>query len=150
VIAEWLDAELVESDWRPIDLRMGVHFGNAIDFADGSKREVPVERGEDQTARLVADALDTEEDGQGGSSLVFVNSRRNAESSARKLTDVTGPRLTDDERDQLRELADEIRSGSDTDTASDLADAVEQGLPSTTRGSGARTAPASRTRSATA
>ena len=127
VIAEWLDAELVESDWRPIDLRMGVHFGNAIDFADGSKREVPVERGEDQTARLVADALDTEEDGQGGSSLVFVNSRRNAESSARKLTDVTGPRLTDDERDQLRELADEIRSGSDTDTASDLADAVEQG-----------------------
>jgi len=127
VIAEWLDAELVESDWRPIDLRMGVHFGNAIDFADGSKREVPVERGEDQTARLVADALDTEEDGQGGSSLVFVNSRRNAESSARKLTDVTGPRLTDDERDRLRELAEEIRSGSDTDTASDLADAVEQG-----------------------
>ncbi|PHQ39855.1 ski2-type helicase [Halorubrum persicum] len=127
VIAEWLDAELVESDWRPIDLRMGVHFGNAVDFVDGSKREVPVERGEDQTARLVADALDTEEDGRGGSSLVFVNSRRNAESSARKLTDVTGSRLSDDERDQLRELADEIRSGSDTDTAADLADAVERG-----------------------
>ncbi|MFC7187502.1 ATP-dependent DNA helicase [Halorubrum yunnanense] len=127
VIAEWLDAELVESDWRPIDLRTGVHFGNAIDFADGSKREVPVERGEDQTARLVADALDTEEDGQGGSSLVFVNSRRNAESSARKLTDVTDSRLTDDERDSLRELAEEIRGVSDTDTSEDLADAVAQG-----------------------
>ena len=127
VIADWLDAELVESDWRPIDLRMGVHFGNAVDFADGSKREVPVERGEDQTARLVADALDTEEDGQGGSSLVFVNSRRNAESSARKLTDVTGSRLTDDERDRLRELADEIRGVSDTDASEDLADAVERG-----------------------
>ena len=127
VIADWLDAELVESDWRPIDLRMGVHFGNAVDFADGSKREVPVERGEDQTARLVADALDTEEDGQGGSSLVFVNSRRNAESSARKLTDVTGKRLTDDERDRLRELADEIRGVSDTDASEDLADAVERG-----------------------
>ena len=127
VIAEWLDAELVESDWRPIDLRMGVHFGNAVDFADGSKREVPVERGEDQTARLVADALDTEEDGQGGSSLVFVNSRRNAESSARKLTDVTGPRLTDDERGRLRDLAEEIRGVSDTDTSEDLADAVAQG-----------------------
>lgn len=127
VIADWLDAGLVESDWRPIDLRMGVHFGNAIDFADGSKREVPVERGEDQTARLVADALDTEEDGQGGSSLVFVNSRRNAESSARKLTDVTGSRLTDEERDRLRELAEEIRGVSDTDTSEDLADAVEQG-----------------------
>ncbi|MDB2261245.1 ATP-dependent DNA helicase [Halorubrum ezzemoulense] len=127
VIADWLDAELVESDWRPIELHTGVQFGNAINFDDGSQREVPVERGEDQTARLVADALDTEEDGQGGSSLVFVNSRRNAESSARKLTDVTGPRLTGDERDRLRELAEEIRGVSDTDTSEDLADAVEEG-----------------------
>ncbi|MEZ3165275.1 ATP-dependent DNA helicase [Halorubrum sp. RMP-47] len=127
VIADWLDAELVESDWRPIELHTGVHFGNAINFDDGSQREVPVERGEDQTAKLVGDALDTEEDGQGGSSLVFVNSRRNAESSARKLTDVTGPRLTGDERDRLRELADEIRGVSDTDTSEDLADAVQQG-----------------------
>ncbi|SDF83581.1 helicase [Halorubrum xinjiangense] len=127
VIANWLDAELVESDWRPIELRTGVHFGNAINFDDGSQREVPVERGEDQTARLVADALDTEEDGQGGSSLVFVNSRRNAESSARKLGEVTAPRLTGDERDRLRELAEEIRGVSDTDTSEDLADAVEQG-----------------------
>ena len=127
VIADWLDAELVESDWRPIELRTGVHFGSAINFDDGSQREVPVERGEDQTAKLVGDALDTEEDGQGGSSLVFVNSRRNAESSARKLTDVTGPRLTGDERDRLRELAEEIRRVSDTDTSEDLADAVEEG-----------------------
>ncbi|GAA0518685.1 helicase [Halorubrum aquaticum] len=127
VIADWLDAELVESEWRPIDLRIGVHFGNAINFDDGSQREVPVDRGEEQTARLVADALDTEEDGQGGSSLVFVNSRRNAESSARKLADVTGPRLTSDERDRLRELAEEVRGVSDTDTSEDLADAVERG-----------------------
>ena len=127
VIADWLDAELVESEWRPIELRTGVHFGNAINFDDGSQREVPVERGEDQTAKLVGDALDTEEGGQGGSSLVFVNSRRNAESSARKLTDVTGTRLTDDERADLRDLADEIRGVSDTETSEDLADAVEKG-----------------------
>ena len=127
VIAEWLDAELVESDWRPIDLRTGVHYGNAINFHDGSQREVPVEGTNDQTAALVADALDTEEGGQGGSSLVFVNSRRNAESAARRLTGVTGPRLTDDERDRLRELAEELRGVSDTETSEDLAEAVEQG-----------------------
>ncbi|ELZ38480.1 ATP-dependent DNA helicase [Halorubrum tebenquichense] len=127
VIADWLDAELVESDWRPIELHTGVHFGNAINFDDGSQREVPVERGEDQTAKLVGDALDTEEGGQGGSSLVFVNSRRNAESSARKLGEVTSSRLTGEERDRLRDLAEEIRGVSDTDTSEDLADAVEQG-----------------------
>ena len=127
VIADWLDAELVESEWRPIDLRIGVHFGNAINFDDGSQREVEVGRGEAGTARLVADALDTEEDGQGGSSLVFVNSRRNAESAARTLADVTGSRLTSGERDRLRELAEAVRDVSDTDTATDLAEAVERG-----------------------
>ncbi len=127
VIADWLDAELVESDWRPIDLRMGVHYGNAINFDDGSQTEVRVEGADDQTAALVGDALDTEEDGQGGSSLVFVNSRRNAESAARRLTDVTGSRLTADERDALRDLAADLRDVSDTDTSEDLATAVERG-----------------------
>jgi helicase len=110
-IADWLDAALVESDWRPIALRTGVHYGNAIDFDDGSTQEVRVDRGEDATARLVADALDTEADGRGGSSLVFVNCER----------------LTADERDRLRELAETVREASDADTASDLADVVERG-----------------------
>ena len=126
-IADWLDAALVESDWRPIALHTGVHYGNAIDFDDGSKHEVRVDRGEETTARLVADALDTEADGRGGSSLVFVNSRRNAESAARTLADVTRERLTADERDQLRALAETVREASDADTASDLADVVERG-----------------------
>ncbi|TKX82759.1 ski2-type helicase, partial [Halorubrum sp. SS5] len=56
-----------------------------------------------------------------------VNSRRNAESAARKLGEVTGSRLTGEERDRLRELAEEIRGVSDTDTSEDLADAVERG-----------------------
>jgi len=119
-IADWLDAALVESDWRPIALRTGVHYGNAIDFDDGSTQEVRVDRGEDATARLVADALDTEADGRGGSSLVFVN-------SARTLAEVTRERLTADERDRLRELAETVREASDADTASDLADVVERG-----------------------
>ncbi|MFB6178022.1 MAG: ATP-dependent DNA helicase [Halobaculum sp.] len=127
-IAEWLDAELVESDWRPIDLRMGVHYGNAINFADGDQREVPVGSGEKPTAALVGDALDeTDEGGNRGSSLVFVNSRRNAESAANRLGDVTRKRLTAGEQNDLRELADEIRDVSDTDTSEDLADCVEKG-----------------------
>jgi helicase len=121
-VAAWLDAELVESDWRPIDLRMGVHYGNAITFADDSQREVPVGRGKRQTAALVADTID-----EGGSSLVFVNSRRNAESAADRLADVVGPRLDDDERTSLRELAAEVRDVSDTETSDDLAALVAEG-----------------------
>jgi helicase len=120
-IADWLDAGLVDSDWRPIDLRMGVHYGNAITFDDGSQREVPVE-GKRQTPALVADTLD-----EGGSTLVFVNSRRNAEAAARRLREVTATHLTDDEKRELNDLAEEIEGVSDTETSTDLARVVRQG-----------------------
>ncbi|WP_435184150.1 ATP-dependent DNA helicase [Halobellus sp. EA9] len=130
VVAEWLDAELVESAWRPIDLRMGVHYGNAITFDDGSQREVPVGSGERPTAALVDDALAGDDGADGddqGSSLVFVNSRRNAEAAAKRLKDVTATHLTDDERGRLAELATEIRDVSDAETSDTLADCVAKG-----------------------
>jgi helicase len=120
-IADWLDAELVDSTWRPIDLRRGVHYGNAISFADGEKREVPVETGK-QTAALVKDTL-----AEDGSTLVFVNSRRNAEAEAARLADAVEPSLDATERTRLAEIAGEIRNVSDTETSRDLADAVEDG-----------------------
>ncbi|MFB6250269.1 MAG: ATP-dependent DNA helicase [Halobellus sp.] len=132
-VAEWLDAELVESTWRPIDLQMGVHYGNAISFDNGSQREVPVESGGRPTAALVDDALAGDDDvaaevgDDQGSSLVFVNSRRNAEASAKRLRDVTATHLTDDERGRLAELATEIRDVSDAETSDTLADCVAKG-----------------------
>ena len=143
VIAEWLDAELVDAEWRPIELRTGVHYGNAVTFDDGSQREVPVSSGGRPTAALVDDALagdasesadadgsesstDDPDDDQ-GSSLVFVNSRRNAEAAAKRLSGVTDAHLTDDERGRLAELAAEIRDVSDTETSDTLADCVAEG-----------------------
>jgi helicase len=121
-IADWLDAELVESDWRPVDLRTGVHYGDALHFDDGEQVSLPVGRGERQTVALVRDALD-----DGGSSLVFVNSRRNAESAADRLGDAVESELDPEDRATLRTVAAEIRGVDDTDTSSDLADCVERG-----------------------
>ena len=121
-LAEWLDAALVDSDWRPIDLKKGVHYGQALHLEDGSQSELPVRNSEKPTAAIVRDTLEDE-----GSTLVFVNSRRNAEAAAGRLGSTVEPHLTPDERDRLAEIADEIRDVSDTDTSDDLADAVEQG-----------------------
>jgi helicase len=120
-IADWLDAELVDSDWRPIDLKTGVHYGQAVHYDDGTQAELSVGSGS-QTAAVVADTLKDE-----GSTLVFVNSRRNAEASARRLADVTGGTLSPDERERLADVAEEIRGASDTQTSDDLADAVAKG-----------------------
>jgi len=121
-LAGWLDAELVDSDWRPIELRKGVHYGDALHLEDGSQQRVPVNNSEEQTAALVRNTLEDD-----GSTLVFVNSRRNAEAAARRLSATTDDELTDDEREQLAEVAAEIRDVSDTDTSDDLADAVAKG-----------------------
>ncbi|MEF8869230.1 MAG: ATP-dependent DNA helicase [Haloarculaceae archaeon] len=131
-LAEWLDAGLVDSDWRPIELRKGVHYGQALHFDDGSQRELRVKSDEKPTAAIVRDTLQDEhdEDGnvtEGGSTLVFVNSRRNAEAAARRLASTTAEGLDAEEVAALQEVAEEIRSVSDTETSEDLADAVEQG-----------------------
>ena len=130
VVAEWLDAELVDSDWRPIELKKGVHYGSALHFesegedgeVEGDEVEVRPRNGEKAEAALVRDALE-----DGGSSLVFVNSRRNAEAAARRLGETVGPFRTDAEQERCEELAAEIRDVSDTETSDDLADAVADG-----------------------
>ncbi|MFC7229122.1 ATP-dependent DNA helicase [Salinirubellus salinus] len=132
-LAGWLDAELVDSEWRPIDLRKGVHYGQALHFDDGSQRELRVKSSERATEAIVRDTLqdDVDEDGEvveaGGSSLVFVNSRRNAESAAKRLANTTVDHLDGDEVARLQAVSEEIRGVSDTETSDDLADCVAKG-----------------------
>jgi len=121
-LADWLDAKLVDSTWRPIELQKGVHYGQALHLEDGSQRELRVRNGERPTAGIVRNTVE-----DGGSTLVFVNSRKNAEAAARRLASTTRNFLDDDERAALADVAAEIRNVSDTETSDDLADAVEQG-----------------------
>ncbi|MDR9430447.1 MAG: ATP-dependent DNA helicase [Natronomonas sp.] len=122
VMAEWLDAALVDSAWRPIELKTGVQYGQALHFGDGSQRELRVGSNEKPTEAIVRDTL-----AEGGSTLVFVNSRRNAEGAAKRLANTSRDGLDDEERERLAELAEEIRGVSDTETSEDLANCVEEG-----------------------
>jgi len=121
-LATWLDAGLVDSDWRPIDLQKGVHYGQALHLEDGSQQRLSVQNNEKQTAAIVRDTLADD-----GSTLVFVNSRRNAEAAAGRLANTVRPHLSDEERARLADIAEEIRDVSDTETSDDLADAVADG-----------------------
>jgi helicase len=76
-LAKWLDAALITSEWRPVDLREGVYYQGKIRFGN-SEREVPSPKKDDDLNLL----LDTAE--EGGQCLVFVSSRRSAEAFAKK------------------------------------------------------------------
>jgi helicase len=102
-IADWLDADLVADDWRPVDLRVGVHADKAVRFDDGTTRSVPVpdaaQNGDvatETTAALVTDVVDpcsagsrtataSDDAAVGGGALAFVRSRREAEALAERL-----------------------------------------------------------------
>ena len=87
-LAEWLNAELVRSDWRPTKLKEGVYLDWEIRFDDGTSHAVSESK--DEIWSLISDAI-----AGGGQCLVFVNARRSTESLAvkyskemKKLTDV--------------------------------------------------------------
>ncbi len=118
-LADWLDAELVRSDWRPISLREGAYLDGRITFDDRTVKDVPP--GEDGISSLVMQTVS-----EGGQCLVFVNSRRSTEAEAVRLSShlrpVAGRALADSERAQLegdaettaigRKLASCVASGT--------------------------------------
>ncbi len=91
-LADWLDAKLVTSDWRPVPLREGVYVDGEIFFTDNSKKKL--EEDESPVKEIVKDAING-----GGQCLVFVNTRKSSESLALelgKLTKVLRPRFADE------------------------------------------------------
>ena len=134
-IAAWLDAELVESTWRPVSLRTGVYDDDGgVAFDDGSTLAVDVpppgpndDRDTEVTAALVADAVD-----DGGQCLAFVRSRREAESLAARLAEEPalreryGEGANDDP--PVPRLAAAVRDRGGTETGRRLATAVGAGV----------------------
>jgi helicase len=108
-LAGWLDAETITSSWRPVDLRPGIFHRGRILFPDG-ERQVPSQSKFDDL-NLVLDTLQ-----EGGQCLVFVASRRNAESFARKAAGALGPQEGDPGH-----LSDQLRSMAETEVERDLA-----------------------------
>lgn len=74
-MAEWLDAELVVSDFRPVKLLQGLFNNELIKFKNDER-----ERSASDLKHLCEKVIS-----EGKQSLVFVNSRRSAESVAEKL-----------------------------------------------------------------
>lgn len=101
-IASWLNAELVESEWRPVKLREGVYHAGEILFTDSSKRSVDASYA-NEALNL---ALDTVK--EGGQSLVFVNTRRGAERFATEAAPKVKRLLSEVEKAELKEIAQRV------------------------------------------
>jgi len=113
-IAGWLDASLVESEWRPVELRRGVASNGRVEFDDGTKVGYDTDAGS-ETEALVKETVE-----DGGQALVFVNSRRSAEATAERLADLSLGNAGESER--------RVHSSATTETGERLADCLAGGV----------------------
>ena len=115
VLARWMDAELVTSEWRPVDLRQGVFYNGKIRFHEVSRPVENVSKFED--LNLCVDTIN-----EGGQCLVFVSSRKNAEAFAKRAA--AALKL---ESPELKDLSGKIQKLAETDNDKLLAACVESG-----------------------
>jgi replicative superfamily II helicase len=98
-LATWLKAELIKSDWRPVDLKEGCYVDKEIVYKNNERKSVKYSSKE-PVFNLVSDVLD-----DGGQCLIFLNTRKNAESQAEKLSMMLQNRYSQEELDKFNKVA---------------------------------------------
>ena len=108
-VAEWLGADHIASDFRPVPLKLGVYYDGRITFTDLSVREIPAPG--EAVPRLVRSVVE-----EGGQALVFVNSRKSSEQLAEALIPTVRGLLSPEERTRAKAAAAELSTVSDEET----------------------------------
>jgi helicase len=118
-IAEWLDATLVQSDFRPVPLRRGIAIDKEIEWEDGEKKSL----GLSGVEGIATDNLPEQ-------CLVFVGTRRAAEAQARNLGRLIGGKINSEDMEKLKSYADRIKQGADevTSVDSNLSKLITKGV----------------------
>lgn len=122
-IADWLHAKAVVSDFRPVPLRKGVYAGEEVMFAGGTSLPTSPYP-EPPLALALATAA------EGGSSLLFVSTRRSAQALAKRLAKHMRGLLTEGEVEGLAELSDQVRGAlaEPTRICRELSECVRAGV----------------------
>ncbi len=105
-ISRWLNAEYVSTPWRPVKLVEGVMYPSGksyvVTFKDGTTKRV---KGDDPIEAYTMDSVS-----RGGQVLVFRNSRRNAEGTAKSIS------LKFKDSEELNDLSREVLEVEDAGT----------------------------------
>jgi len=131
-LGAWLNARVIESDFRPVKLWRGIYFDGEISF-EGKRQELA---GRPPASVLLA----TDTIKNGGQSLVFVNTRKGAEAESEKLGMAIGKVLTGLEKEKLEKISDKILGVFDPPTVQckRLSDSVRNGAAFHHAGLGAK------------
>jgi helicase len=121
-IAEWLKADYVTTEWRPIPLKEGVLLNDEIQFRDGDARKI--EKKTKNTAINLA--LNTVK--FGGQALIFASTRKNAVTLANRVAGEVEEVLSKSVKRALENESERILvAGERTRISESLAELVKRG-----------------------
>jgi helicase len=122
-LADWLKAEHITTEWRPVTLKEGVVWQNEIIFKDGSAVKVDT-HSKDPAINLAAHVVKL-----GGQALVFASTRKNAVGHAKKAASEMEPLLSKLMKRALESLSEQIATtGEHTRVGDALAEVVRNGV----------------------
>lgn len=120
--AEWLNANSITTEWRPVVLKEGVARQNEILFKDGGATKIEKQ----STNPAVNLALHIV--GSGGQALIFASTRRNSVSLAKKASFEVNSRLSKPLKRFLQRLSEQILTAGERTRIGDLlAELVKRG-----------------------
>jgi len=100
-MADWMEAQLLVSNFRPVPLKEGVFTENSIHWEDGVLNLKGKSEG---LMGLVEDGLE-----RGFQTQIFANTRREAETQAEASGKIVKNFLTKNESEKLKEISEKIR-----------------------------------------
>lgn len=120
--AEWLKANYITTEWRPVVLKEGVARQNEILFKDGGATKIE-KRSKNQAMNLALHIVRS-----GGQALIFAATRKNSVSLAKKASVEVNSLLSKPLKRLLERLAEQILVAGERTRISDLlADLVRRG-----------------------
>jgi helicase len=121
-MAEWIKANPITMNWRPVPLKEGVFYNNNIEFNDGSIKEIKAKL-EDPILDIISDTIYN-----GGQALTFTETRRTAVKQGKNSSKAVSDLLTQREKSMLSEIAERILStGEKTILSEELASQIKKG-----------------------
>lgn len=121
-IAQWLKADYVTTEWRPVALKEGVLLNEEVQYRDGDARTLE-KKARDPTLNLILTTVKT-----GGQALVFASTRKNAATLAKRIAGEIEPVLSKPAKRSLEHDANRIlAAGERTSLGDSLAEIVKCG-----------------------
>jgi len=122
-LGEWLEAEVIYSNWRPVELREGVCYQTTVWYDENTTEKLPrIEK--NPLINIMLNTLS-----KGGQVLVFTNTRQSSVSLAKKSARYVERTLSKNEKSDLAKISENlIKSTSKTKITQLLSSLIKSGV----------------------